>query len=343
MLRVSRYSDEADALLRRVRHTGHLISRLPWIAQAAGPTPYRVELLKDAFAKGDITVSESNSYIVMLFLIRCAEVDVLPFFETLTEVSGSVSILKILYGFHVNNRDLAPFLSFYRHLMLSTNFIVEVLAEEQHWIETAAGLLRRSMRSEETLTDNLIGRVVSQLWTGWARQDSADRAGSEFLSVIFGFDRDVTWGYLIKVVENGANDVWGRMVSALVDVRLEEGSLFDFYADEVCQHSVGNEARGLVLAEQCAVGNGPKWNPVAHFLLETFGENENVLSRISSARSCHSWIGSSRPLVQNDLHAYQALLLHKSAAVRRWAQNNVTYCESELSRAPEEDTEGGLY
>lgn len=343
MLRVSRYSDEADALLRRVRHTSRLVSRLPWLAQAAGPTPYRVELLSDAISKGDIAVSESNSFVIMIFLLRCEESAILVFFEILTATSGPVSILKVLYGFHVNNRDLAPFLGFYRSLVLTTEFVVDVLGEEQHWVETAAGLFRRALHSAEALADSLIGRVVSQLSAGWGQRDSEERVGSEFLSVIFECNRGVAWSYLSKVVEAGASDVWRGMIGAVAGVRLGEVPLFDLYFDEICQSSVGSEARGLVLAERCAVGNETEWSPTALFLLENFNDSENVLGRISSARSCRAWIGSDRPLVRNDLRAYQGLLLHKSAAVRRWAEKNVTCCENELSRAPDEDPEGSLY
>lgn len=342
MLRVSRFSDEADALLRRVRHT-NLVSRLPWFVQAAGPTTYRVSMLNDALAKGDIVVSESNSFIIMVFLIRCTEPAILEVFDTVTATSGPVSILKILFGFHVNGRDLAPFLSFYRNLVLTTTFVVDVLDEEQHWVETAAGLLRRSLRSADAFAGGLISRVVSQLCVNWARQDGGSRAGSDLLSVIFEHDRGTSWFYLRGIVENGTNGVWDGMVGAIVDARLGEVSLFDLYSDEICQYSVGNEARALVLAERCSAGSEAEWNHICLFLLENFDSSENVLARISSARSCRSWIGSNRPLLQNDLSAYQRLLSHNSAVVRRWAEKNVAYCENELGTAPDEDAEGSFY
>lgn len=342
MLRIPRYSGEADVLLRRVRHSS-LISRLPWFVQAAGPTPYRVEILNDAIAKGDIVISEDNNFIIMAFLARCAESAILAFFDTMSATSGPVSVLRVLFGFHVNGRDLAPFLSFYRSLVLTTDFVVEVLCEEQHLVETAAGLLRRSLRSADALVDSLIGRVVSQLTEIWARRDSGERPGSDFLSVVFEHDRDAAWSYLREVVENGTVDVWDGMIGAVVDVRLGGVPLFDLYLDEFYKHSIGNEARALVLAERCTDGNEPEWNLITLFLIENFNDSENVLARISSARSCRSWFGSDRPLVQNDLRAYQALLLHKSAAVRRWAEKNVAYCENELSRATDEDPEGRLY
>lgn len=68
------------------------------------------------------------------------------------------------------------------------------------------------------------------------------------------------------------------------------------------------------------------------WLIETYGEDKNVLSCISSNMGTMSWTGSMIPLYEDMLACIQPYLTHRYPLVQEWAQKQITYIQKEIDR-----------
>jgi hypothetical protein len=77
----------------------------------------------------------------------------------------------------------------------------------------------------------------------------------------------------------------------------------------------------------------------ARFLLDNFGDNEKVLSSLSSNMSSFSWSGSVVPYYEKEIIALKALLQHDREAVRDWAIRRVDYLQQRIESEKITDAE----
>ncbi len=91
--------------------------------------------------------------------------------------------------------------------------------------------------------------------------------------------------------------------------------------------------------------DGYKISPRAQFLLDNFGDNEQVLSTLSANLSSFGWSGSLVPYLQKELAALQIFKSHKNSNVRSWANRRLDYLAKMIERETRRDEEHdwGIY
>jgi hypothetical protein len=92
-------------------------------------------------------------------------------------------------------------------------------------------------------------------------------------------------------------------------------------------------------------GEPLRFAPIAQALIDTYGTDDNVLSKLSSNIGSYSWTGSLVPYFEQLIELFRPLLEHKIAKVREWAQNEISYATKQAQRERDRDAEReiGLY
>lgn len=80
-------------------------------------------------------------------------------------------------------------------------------------------------------------------------------------------------------------------------------------------------------------------SPRAQFLIDNFGDNENVLSALSANLSSFSWSGSLVPYLQKEVAAIEGLKEHKNIHVRNWVNKRLDYLSKMIERETRRDEE----
>jgi len=86
-------------------------------------------------------------------------------------------------------------------------------------------------------------------------------------------------------------------------------------------------------------------SPRAQFLIDNFGDNENVLSALSANLSSFGWSGSLVPYLQKEVAAIEGLKDHKNIHVRNWVNKRLDYLSKMIERETRRDEEHdwGIY
>jgi hypothetical protein len=88
-----------------------------------------------------------------------------------------------------------------------------------------------------------------------------------------------------------------------------------------------------------------KISPKAQFLLDNFGNNERVLSALSSNLSSFGWSGSLVPYLQKEIDALKLLEDHENQNVRDWVRRRCNYLSEMIERESlrDEEHDWGIY
>jgi hypothetical protein len=73
-------------------------------------------------------------------------------------------------------------------------------------------------------------------------------------------------------------------------------------------------------------------NPIAEQLINEFGNNDEVLSGLSSNLGSFSWVGSMIPLLEAKIEIFRKLINHKHIKVKEWAENNIVYLTKQIEQ-----------
>lgn len=84
------------------------------------------------------------------------------------------------------------------------------------------------------------------------------------------------------------------------------------------------------------------WNQLAEYLLNTYGDDENVLEGLTHKMHQFSWVGSQVPHYEMWLKGFTSLLNHNNPNVKKWAEENVEYTKKMIQEIKMEDDEDDL-
>jgi hypothetical protein len=92
-------------------------------------------------------------------------------------------------------------------------------------------------------------------------------------------------------------------------------------------------------------GQPLRFTPIAQALIDTYGTDENLLSKLSGNIGSYTWTGSLVPYFEQLIELFASLLDHKIARVREWARNEISYATKQAQRERDRDAEReiGLY
>ena len=82
-----------------------------------------------------------------------------------------------------------------------------------------------------------------------------------------------------------------------------------------------------------------KWHPFSKAIIDEFGDNDDVLSMLSSNMGSFGSVGSRIPYFTTQKLLLQELITHKITRVRKWAAKMLEYTEITINREKLEDEE----
>jgi hypothetical protein len=85
-----------------------------------------------------------------------------------------------------------------------------------------------------------------------------------------------------------------------------------------------------------------EWSQLAEFLLDTYGNDENVLNGLSNKMHEFSWTGSTIPHYEMWVKGFTSLLHHNNPNVKKWAEKNIEYAERLIQETKSEEEEDEL-
>jgi hypothetical protein len=98
------------------------------------------------------------------------------------------------------------------------------------------------------------------------------------------------------------------------------------------------------LASMVPIFEGEGFHPITLRLINEFGNNQDVLSNLSSNMGSYSWVGSMIPLLKSKRKLFNSLKNHAIPEVADWAKRNICYMDKEIEREQQrEDEERFLY
>lgn len=81
------------------------------------------------------------------------------------------------------------------------------------------------------------------------------------------------------------------------------------------------------------------WHPWTRYIIDEFGNVENVLNSLSSNMGTYGWMGSLVPLLNRKKKLFEQLVNHNFEEVRLWALNNIDYLNDRIKKEKTEDEE----
>lgn len=84
------------------------------------------------------------------------------------------------------------------------------------------------------------------------------------------------------------------------------------------------------------------FTPIAQFLINNYGSNDKVLSRIYSNLRTGTWVGSMIPYLEKIKFVIGKLLDHDNINVRKWAREINNYLEKEIQKEKQKEDEESL-
>jgi hypothetical protein len=82
-----------------------------------------------------------------------------------------------------------------------------------------------------------------------------------------------------------------------------------------------------------------KWHPVAHKLIDEYGDINEVLSHLNSNMGTYSWTGSVVPFLESKKELFKQLTNHKTELVREWATSYIGYLDKDIEAEKNRDAE----
>ena len=84
------------------------------------------------------------------------------------------------------------------------------------------------------------------------------------------------------------------------------------------------------------------WSPLAVFLLDNYGDDDEVLERLTSKMHQYSWIGPIIPFYETWITGFTILLDHKDMKIKNWAKKNIENAKIKIQELKTEEEEGEL-
>ena len=98
------------------------------------------------------------------------------------------------------------------------------------------------------------------------------------------------------------------------------------------------------LASMVPIFEGEGFHPITLRLINEYGNQQDVLSSLSSNMGSFSWVGSIIPLLESKRKLFNSLINHSIPEVVDWAKSNIYYVDKGIEREIQrEDEERILY
>ena len=85
------------------------------------------------------------------------------------------------------------------------------------------------------------------------------------------------------------------------------------------------------------------FTPLAMYLIDNLGDNEEILNRIGFNMGNTSWSGSMVPYYQRKIQPLEKIRNHKNSNVQTWVRKTIEYFQKEIEQEKRRDDEWGLH
>lgn len=221
-----------------------------------------------------------------------------------------------------------------------------------YWEKVAKKLLVTG-KSDEGLAKHIANEIVKACSDDRISYDSNNHVKA-IISILFKAYSNIAWPIIGEALLTGE---WLLKLNMeyLLSPRheLEEHSsgiislLPEQYLIDWCKNNKEKGPNVLARIATILIKDQERWvfHPIAKFLLDTYGEREDVLTDIYMNMRPSSWSGSIIPYYKRQIEALKTVLDHSMPNVRDWARKAIEYLENEIQRENkiEEEEDFGVY
>jgi hypothetical protein len=264
---------------------------------------------------------------------------------------GKWIALSILYMFCWNNEEIWKLnKAFFKALVISCNMTIVNenvdKIENYHWSDTVTRILTNDIDTEFAIT---ITKQIIEYCSQVQFNYSFDISISKVITVLFDKYFDSTWEYFGQAII-GDYKTFFHLENLI-------GTKNDFYGDkegimfrnsqhweiilEWCKQHAEKAPPRIAHMMPLSIGENDdeKWHPFSKAIIDEFGDNEHVLSQLSSHMGSVGTVGSRIPYFTTQKKLLQALINHPIQRVKEWADSMLEYTEKTIKVERLEDEE----
>lgn len=122
-------------------------------------------------------------------------------------------------------------------------------------------------------------------------------------------------------------------------VSLDRAVILSGDSEQIKEWCRKNELAPARLAHMVPFFSGTGIDEYSQFLLDEFGQNNDVISILDSHIHSYAWTGSLIPLYESRISVLQTLTTHKFSEVRDLAERNIAHFQKEIERQRNREAE----
>ncbi|MFZ2653741.1 MAG: hypothetical protein WAX69_02385 [Victivallales bacterium] len=306
-----------------------------------------------------ITVSQIHAFSYNSVLDHLHISEVIYFCDQIAsfDVASVACAFDMLYMYCYRNKSRweAALVNFRRYLM-TKGLLSEIgrnpIYRDHYWQETVCSLLRKTPKDDE-LSVAITKEIISSCGEEKFSYDAKFYV-SKVLSILLSDYFDHVW----PIIGAGLLSEKWRVVHNL-------GYLLGKMGEKTKGDLVLAKAHLPSLMEWCLANkpNGPKrlariipvyylhpdstykWHEFARTMIDSFGDDVEVLSAISGNLHTFSWSGSVVPYYERQIHMMEELSTSPHHSVKEWAKKNIEWLKEQIvaERNQEEEEKIGIY
>lgn len=270
------------------------------------------------------------------------------------DTKAATSALEILFFYSLNDEDIRKqLLDEFKKVVMSPGlfdcFNKRHSNSLHHFEEILKYILKKEFYNEK-LAKYVLNEVI-RLSKSEDFSLDLEHQLSPVVGLLIRNYQDITWPVISSIILEGEWLERHRLISFLNPYFAEKGEgkfIFNYLdSDFLIQWCRDNPEKAPVAITEFASmteisDNKKRWNKVAEFLFENFGEKEDVLWAIYHSLGPKGWTGSIIPYYKEHIDLLRQLDDHKSVHVKNWAAKAIENINKAIKKEEQKEIEEGI-
>ena len=270
------------------------------------------------------------------YLLHYSNDDIISIMDEIYSLNdiGKIIVLEIIQQYIPHNESWPIGLDRVKKYLTQTNYLAirdQIRVSQQYiWVEVAERVLKRDSDFAETIANQIIELCSSYDFV------SVESYFTDLVHILFDQYFQNVWPVFMKCICNGEDKVYYNLKHIILDVSsFTYANTSPFYSNINYLQSIKEltDNCGIIAAKRL-IGNAPltdanqdnySWHPAILWLLEQYGDEEDVLRNLGSNIHSFGSVGSRVPHYILRKELCNKLLNHKYITVRQWAKMQVDY------------------
>lgn len=350
-------SDFVASIVTEMTQTENLIPSIPWLVCRIGLKNDSILLCLKLLESGKLQPDEFYTFGYGSVLNDIDPKIVLEMTEALTRKNdkGQVVSLFLLHMYSFRNAErFSSIEDGMRSLLLTPELLVKV-------VELNSGLLHdwaENMRVFINKNDAVVAKHLALEAVSLSKGETdaiykVDFHLEPLIRVILKSFIAETW----SILSNGLlSDEWSEhwnmtiLMCSKIDPENKPGPLFDLSDDFLMQwcSEIGLKAVEIVAERMPMIrkaSHGPELSSLAKKVIDEYGDNEIILSKLSANLGSFLAVGSLSPMYDERRKVLEPLLSHSKSSVQDWARDEIASAETSSEWWEKRDSElrHGIY